>query len=73
MFYSLAKKHGNMLGSTLGGHNVLLIFSPSDSELFYALEDHRLPFVHETDIKKKQNKDTVNVNKAEISNPPKTV
>ncbi len=46
LYYSLAKKHGNMLGSTFGGHNVLLIFSPSDNELFYALEDHRLPFVH---------------------------
>lgn len=45
----------------------------TDGELYYALEESKPPFVHESDIKKKPKKDVVNVRNADIRNPPKTI
>jgi hypothetical protein len=58
-----------MLGSVTG-NKVLLIFVPSNDEVFYALENHSLPFKEYSNIKKKTNKDTAIVSLSTFTCPP---
>jgi len=53
--------------------DILLIFSPSDNQLFYVLADQKLPFGDEKKIVKDKNKDIAEVTRSIISNPPGSV